>query len=65
MEAAFPGRNLIIGRATLLTAPAEEQQALGRGRSINRNECQRGCSFGAYFARAYSGHIVNTLSGNL
>ncbi|MDH3440916.1 MAG: GMC family oxidoreductase [Gammaproteobacteria bacterium] len=50
MEAAFPDRNLIIGRAAHLTEPTEEQKALGRGQCMNRNECQRGCSFGAYFS---------------
>ena len=50
MEAAFPERNLIIGRAAHLTEPTDEQLELGRGRCMNRNECQRGCSFGAYFS---------------
>ena len=50
IEAAFPERRLIIGRAAHLTEPTDEQTALGRGRCMNRNECQRGCSFGAYFS---------------
>lgn len=50
IEAAFPGRNLIPGRAAHLTKPTAEQQALGRGLCQFRNECERGCSYGAYFS---------------
>lgn len=49
IESAFPGRRLIPGRAANLTEPTEEQIALGRGRCQARNQCERGCSFGAYF----------------
>ena len=65
VEAAFPGRNLIIGRAAHLTAPTGEQQALGRGRCMNRNECQRGCSFGAYFSSLSATLPAAELTGNL
>lgn len=50
IETAFPGRNLIPGRAAHLTEPTDEQLALGRGSCQFRNQCERGCSFGAYFS---------------
>ncbi|MEO9969891.1 MAG: GMC family oxidoreductase [Hyphomonadaceae bacterium] len=50
LEAAFPDRKLIIGRAAHLTEPTQEQLELGRGSCQFRNQCQRGCSFGAYFS---------------
>jgi len=50
IEEAFPDRNFIIGRAAHLTAPTQEQQALGRGICQFRNQCERGCSYGAYFS---------------
>jgi len=65
IEAAFPGRNLIIGRAAHLTAPTDEQRALGRGQCMNRNECQRGCSFGAYFSSLSATLPAAERTGNL
>jgi len=50
IEDAFPDRRFMIGRAAHLTAPTPEQQALGRGTCQFRNQCERGCSFGAYFS---------------
>ena len=50
VEGAFPGRHVIPGRVANLTAPTDEQLALGRGRCQSRNYCHRGCSFGAYFS---------------
>ncbi len=50
IETAFPERKLIIGRAAHLTKPTEEQIALGRTNCQFRNQCERGCSFGAYFS---------------
>lgn len=50
IEAEFPDRKFIIGRAAHLTEPTEEQLALGRGSCQFRNQCERGCSFGAYFS---------------
>ena len=65
IEAAFPERNLIIGRAAHLTEPTDEQLALGRGRCMNRNECQRGCSFGAYFSSLSATLPAAERTGNL
>ena len=65
IEAAFPERNLIIGRAAHLTEPTNEQLELGRGRCMNRNECQRGCSFGAYFSSLSATLPAAERTGNL
>ncbi|XQW86551.1 GMC oxidoreductase [Thalassotalea piscium] len=50
VEANFPGRNLTVGRAAHLTKPTEFHISQGRGQCMARNECQKGCSFGAYFS---------------
>jgi choline dehydrogenase-like flavoprotein len=42
--------NIIHARQAHLTAPTEEQMALGRGSCQYRNMCSRGCPFGAYFS---------------
>ena len=50
IEKDFPTRKMIIGRCAHLTKPTAEHLALGRGRCMSREECQRGCSFGAFFS---------------
>ncbi len=50
LEKDFPDQKLIIGRAAHLTQPTELQVSLGRVQCQARNECQKGCSFGAYFS---------------
>ncbi|TNE63616.1 MAG: GMC family oxidoreductase [Alphaproteobacteria bacterium] len=50
IEAAYPGRRVIMGRTAHLTEPTEEQLDLGRGQCQSRNECQRGCSWGGFFS---------------
>lgn len=50
VERAFSTRKVINARIAHLTAPTEEQTALGRGACQSRNYCHRGCSFGAYFS---------------
>jgi len=50
IEAEFPGRRVIPGRAANLTEPTQEQMDLGRGKCQARNHCFQGCSFGAYFS---------------
>ena len=65
IEAALPGRNLIIGRTAHLTEPTAEQLSLGRVRCMNRSECQRGCSFGAYFSSLSATLPAANRSGNL
>jgi choline dehydrogenase-like flavoprotein len=50
VESKFAGRKIIVGRVAHLTAPTEEQTALGRGKCQFRNRCMRGCPYGAYFS---------------
>jgi choline dehydrogenase-like flavoprotein len=47
LEAAMPGRKLIHTRTANMTENKPEQ---GRTRCQERNQCARGCSFGAYFS---------------
>ncbi|PAX07752.1 GMC oxidoreductase [Sphingomonas lenta] len=47
LEKAFPGRKLINARLSNLTEDKPEQ---GRTKCQMRNQCGRGCSFGAYFS---------------
>jgi choline dehydrogenase-like flavoprotein len=65
LSAHFPERKLIIGRTAHLTEPTDEQRALGRGRCMNRNECQRGCSFGAFFSSLSATLPAAARTGNL
>ncbi|TAG70168.1 MAG: GMC family oxidoreductase, partial [Runella slithyformis] len=44
------GRPVTIGRVAHLTKPTAEHLALGRAQCQNRNRCERGCPFGAYFS---------------
>jgi choline dehydrogenase-like flavoprotein len=45
VEKKFPDRRITIGRIANLTQPVK-----GRGQCQFRNQCHRGCSFGAYFS---------------
>ncbi len=65
IETAFPGRKLIIGRTAHITEPTQEQMSLGRTRCMNRSECQRGCSFGAYFSSLSATLPAANRTGNL
>lgn len=65
IEEALPGRKLIIGRTAHLTEPTKEQMSLGRARCMNRSECQRGCSFGAYFSSLSATLPAANRTGNL
>ena len=47
LEKAMPGRKLIHTRCANMTEDKPEQ---GRMRCRERNQCARGCSFGAYFS---------------
>ena len=64
-EARFPERRITIGRTAHLTAPTEEQLALGRGKCQNRNLCSRGCPFGAYFSSNSATLVAAERTGNL
>ncbi len=65
IEAAFPGRKMIIGRAAHLTEPTEEQMDLGRGMCQARDECQKGCSWGGYFSSMSATLPAAERTGNL
>jgi len=65
VEARFPERRITIGRTAHLTAPTEEQIALGRGKCQHRNLCIRGCPFGAYFSSNSATLVAAERTGNL
>ncbi len=65
VESAFPTRKVISARIAHLTAPTEEQTALGRGACQSRNYCHRGCSFGAYFSSMSATLPAARRTGNL
>lgn len=65
IEKNFPGRHLTIGRVAHLTAPTEEQTALGRASCQYRNRCMRGCPYGAYFSTQAATLPAAMKTGNL
>lgn len=65
VESAFPGRYIINARVANLTEPTQEQLALGRGPCQARNQCSRGCSFGAYFSSQSATLPAAERTGNL
>lgn len=65
IEAEFPGRRVIPGRAANLTEPTQEQMDLGRGKCQARNHCFQGCSFGAYFSSNSATLPAARRTGNL
>lgn len=50
IEAAWPDRNFVIGRTANLSKPTQLHLEQGRVACQARTECDRGCSFGAYFS---------------
>ena len=50
IEKKYHDRKLIIGRTAHLSVPAKHHLEQGRFQCQARNECQKGCSFGAYFS---------------
>ncbi|GLQ22425.1 GMC family oxidoreductase [Algimonas ampicilliniresistens] len=65
IEAKWPTRKMIIGRAANLTQPTEEQLSLGRGQCQARDHCFRGCSFGAYFSSKHATLPAAERTGNM
>lgn len=57
---AFPDRLVTIGRTANLTAPVK-----GRGVCQTRNQCDRGCPYGAYFSTNASTLPAAFATGNL
>lgn len=65
MAELYPDRPTIIGRAAHLTKPEKIQVDLGRMQCMARNECQKGCSFGAYFSTLSATLPAAAQTGNL
>jgi choline dehydrogenase-like flavoprotein len=59
-EKKFPDRRITIGRVANLTAPVK-----GRGVCQYRNQCHRGCLYGAYFSTNASTMPAAFATGNL
>lgn len=62
---AFPDRPMIMGRTAHLTKPTQMQISQGRVTCQARNECQKGCSLGAYFSTQSSTLPAAVATGNL
>jgi choline dehydrogenase-like flavoprotein len=60
MQKKFPDRLVTIGRVANLTAPVK-----GRGICQYRNQCSRGCPYGAYFSTNASTLPAAFATGNL
>jgi len=60
IEKKFPDRRVTIGRVANLTLPVK-----GRGVCQNRNQCHRGCPYGAYFSTNASTLPAAFITGNL
>ncbi|WP_143872171.1 GMC oxidoreductase [Catenovulum sediminis] len=65
MAEVYPDRPAIMGRCAHLTAPQKIQVELGRMKCMARNECQKGCSFGAYFSTQSATLPAAARTGNL
>jgi len=65
IEAKFPDRRFMIGRAAHLTEPTEEQLSLGRGGCQFRDQCERGCSFGGYYSSVSGALPAAERTGNM
>jgi choline dehydrogenase-like flavoprotein len=50
IEKKYSDRKLIMGRCAHLSKPAPHHIEQGRYQCMARNECQKGCTFGAYFS---------------
>lgn len=60
-----PDIRMIIGRTANMTAPTDEQLALGRGPCQARSHCSRGCGYGAYFSSLSATLPAARRTGNL
>jgi len=65
IEARFADRKMINGRCANLTKPTEAHLDLGRGSCQFRNQCERGCSFGASFSSQSATLPAAERTGNL
>lgn len=65
IEAHYDDRVMIPGRCAHLTQPQPIHTDLGRGTCQSRNQCQRGCSLGAYFSSQAATLPAANNTGNL
>lgn len=65
VEARFPGRRITMGRTAHITKATDAQKKLGRVECQNRNQCSRGCVFGAYYSSVSSTLIAAANTGNM
>lgn len=65
LEKRYSDRKLIMGRCAHLSEPAPHHIAQGRYQCMARNECQKGCSFGAYFSTQSATLPAAVKTGNL
>lgn len=63
--ANFNDRHVMIGRCAHLTKPQEHHLQMGRGQCMARNQCYRGCPFGAYFSSNSATLPAAAATGNL
>lgn len=63
--ANFDDRHVMIGRCAHLTKPQEHHLQMGRGQCMARNQCYRGCPFGAYFSSNSATLPAAAATGNL
>jgi choline dehydrogenase-like flavoprotein len=63
--AEFKDRHVMIGRCAHLTKPQEQHLKQGRGQCMARNQCYRGCPFGAYFSSNSATLPAAAATGNL
>ena len=65
VEAKFPTRKVIIGRAANLSVAQPHHEELGRSSCQNRSICERGCSFGANYTSLSAALPAAERTGNL
>jgi len=65
VEKNFAGRKMIIGRVAHLTQPQSFHTEAGRAQCQYRNQCMRGCPYGAYFSTQASTLPAAMKTGNL
>lgn len=65
IEQKYPALKFIQGRCAHLSEPSKFFLDQGRGKCMARNQCQRGCSFGAYFSTLSSTLPAAIKTGNL
>jgi choline dehydrogenase-like flavoprotein len=65
VEASFPGRKVISGRAANLSVAQPQHTELGRSSCQNRSICERACRFGAYHSSLNSSLPAARRTGNL